>query len=512
MTATARLLTGDILERIPSLGGSASDPDPTIWARLDDPSRGWTWWIREYDLATGVAYGLLDGYECDWGAFRTDDIERVGDGGVLRDASFEPTPFSRLRAALLRANPRVPPAGSGTPFQSRTAPLCAGRGLIDWAGRRVAGSYEELADVSIPSRSSFREHHAIRHTAALIDVSPLFKYRIDGPDAARALDRIVTRDITQCGRGQALYTSVCDEGGKLVDEGPVYGLDDGSFLIVTTRSLWRWLHDHVRGDVSIEDQSDDTAVVALQGPLSRAILADVSDVGPLKYWRHTRARVGGVDSRISRTGYTGDLGYEIWVLASDAERVWDVLMTAGRPRGLVPAGVHAMLLARVESGLVMMESDYVSASRAVLPAQTRSPLELGLHRTVDLDKDDFIGREALLAERRGGPTRRLVGLEVDWDAYVRLLAAAGLPPVVPTAPWGECTRLSITSRGEAVGSATSGGWSPTLCKYIALGTVAPAHARPGSRLEMELPAGHAVPQVPVTVVPTPFYDPPHRRA
>jgi aminomethyltransferase len=322
---------------------------------------------------------------------------------------------------------------------------------------------------------------AIRNSAALIDVSPLFKYLITGPDAVRLLDRVVTRDVTKCKIHQVMYTPWCDPTGKVLDDGTISRLDEQTFRMTSADPNLRWLHDNAVGlQVSIEEISESTAALSLQGPTSRDILAALagSAIRSLKFFHLTDATIGGVPVTISRTGYTGDLGYEIWAKSADAERLWDALIAGGTPYGIVPAGIWALDIARIEAGLLMIEVDYVSARHALIEGQKSSPFELNLGWTVSPTKGAFIGKRALLAEKERGPAWQFVGLEVDWDSLEGLYAEVGLPPRLPTIAWR--TSVPVYVDGRQVGYATSGCWSPLLKKYLALAHLESAHAKPGT--------------------------------
>jgi aminomethyltransferase len=396
--------------------------------------------------------------------------------------------------------------GLKTPFHSRTSALCKSNRWIDWGGYSVVDTYE-------PSHES--EYLAIRQSTGMIDVSALFKYRVRGRDAVPYVNRLITRDIRKCKVGQVCYTSMCDEDGKLTDEGPVLRYGENDFVFTMTRLLGRWLDEHAAGmDVTIEDESASVATLALQGPTSRDLLKQVcdADMDSLKFWYLTRAKIAGAEVDISRTGYTGDLGYELWLPAEAAERVWDVFMAEGKPFGIKPMGMLAMLTARVEAGLVMMEGDYISCHRAAIPSQKYSPFELGLGWTVKLDGEDFIGREALIEEKRKGSPRKLVGFQVDWDDYTRLHEAAGIKPELPLIPWGECERSSLRLDGKHIGWATSAVWSRMIKQYVGFGTIETAHAQIGKKLQMQIEVGDEDKLVSVTLVKLPFYDPPRKRA
>lgn len=393
----------------------------------------------------------------------------------------------------------------GTPFHSRTSALCEGHNWRRWSGYVVAGSYELVHD---------REYYAIRNSAALIDISPLFKYLIGGPDAARLLNHVVTRDVAKCAVNQVMYTPWCDAAGKVIDDGTVSRLSDDAFRVTSADPNLRWFHDNATGmkAVKIEDVSDSIAALALQGPASRDILQHVADatLDGLKYFCLTSARIGDIPVTISRTGYTGDLGYEIWAEAKDAERLWDALMEGGEPYGITPAGILALDLARVEAGLLLIEVDYLSTHKALIESQKSSPFELGLDWTVGLDKGNFVGRKALAEEKRRGPAWQFVGLEIDWDSLEKIYDEARLPPQLPTVT----VRTSVpvyTDDGQA-GYASSHCWSPLLKKLIALAHLKADYAQPGTPLTIEVTVDHQRKQAAARVVKTPFFNPERKRS
>jgi aminomethyltransferase len=391
-----------------------------------------------------------------------------------------------------------------TPFHPRTAPLCQGQTWRRWAGHLVASSYELVHE---------REYHAIRSAAALLDVSPLYKYLVSGRDAARLLDRVVTRHVAAAGVGQVLYTPWCDPAGKVMDDGTVARLDDTVFRLTSAEPNLRWLHLNATGlAATIEDVSDSTAALALQGPSSRTILQRLVslDLGTLKYFRIAATAIGGIPVTVSRTGYTGDLGYEIWVDAGQALPLWDALIEAGAPYGLTPSGLLALDMARVEAGLILLDVDYVPAHRALIEGQKSSPFELSLGWTVKLEKPAFVGRAALAAEAARGPAWKLVGLETDWDALERLYAEVGLPPRLPAAAWR--TSVPVYAGDGQVGYATSGCWSPLLKKSLALAHLEAGHARPGAEVAIEVTVEHRRRRAPARVVATPFFNPDRKRA
>lgn len=388
-----------------------------------------------------------------------------------------------------------------TPFHERTAALCASHAWRRWAGHVVASSYE---------LSHQHEYHCIRSSAALFDVSPLYKYRVHGRDAARLLDLVVTRKVMGAPVGQVLYTPWCDHEGKVLDDGTVARLEEDVFRLTAAEPNLRWLHDNAAGlRVDIEDESEATAALSLQGPLSRAILQDMGNVD-LKYFRLASTTLRGIPVAVSRTGYTGDLGYEIWVRREHALALWDALIDAGTEYGLAPAGMLALDVARIEAGLMLIDVDYVPARKALIPGQQSSPYELDLGWTVNLDKERFVGRTALAAEKLRGPQWQFVGIELDWSVLERLYAEVGLSTQLPSAAW----RMSVPlySGAEQTGYATSGGWSPLLKKYIALAHVPSPWAAPGTELEMEVTIEHRRKRAPARVVKKPFFDPARKRA
>ena len=391
-----------------------------------------------------------------------------------------------------------------TPFHARTAPLCVSHAWRRWAGYVVASSYE---------LSHEREYHAIRSAAALFDISPLYKYRVAGADAARLLDRVVTRDVARAEVGQVLYTPWCNAAGKVLDDGTVARLDEQSFRMTSAEPTLRWLQDNALGlAVCIEDISESMAALALQGPASRTILQQLSDtdLGQLKFFRLTAATLRGIPVTVSRTGYTGDLGYEIWLEAEHAVSLWDALITAGAPYGITPAGMLALDVARIEAGLMLIDVDYVPARKALIAGQTSSPFELDLGWAVSLAKAHFVGKRALVAEARREPEWQFVGLEVEWDALERLYAAVGLAPQLPGVAWRASTPAYVD--GRQVGYATSGCWSPLLKKYIALAHLESPWSAPGTVLEMEVTVEHRRKRAAACVVQKPFFNPERKRA
>ncbi len=387
-----------------------------------------------------------------------------------------------------------------TPFHERVAALCLPQNWRRWAGYITVGSY----DLGIE-----REYWAIRDAAALIDISPLMKYLVEGPDAARLLDKITPRNVAKMTVGQVFYTGWCDDEGKLLDDGTITRLGERSFRLTSAEPSLRWLAMNAVGmDVTVTEVTDRVAALSLQGPKSRAILnrccADSLDT--LKFFRMAPNRLADRAVTISRTGYTGDLGYEIWLDAADALPVWDALLAAGADYGAVPCGILAMDMARVEAGLFMIDVDYTAANHAWIAGQKSSPYEMGLGWTVNLDKPGyFVGRRALEREHREGSAWKLVGLEVDWEGLEKLYAEVGLPPQIPSmAVRGS---LPVMKDGRQVGYASTSTWSPVLKKYIALVHLQRPHYEPGTRVDIEITVEHHRRQTPARVVTLPFYEP-----
>jgi len=390
-----------------------------------------------------------------------------------------------------------------TPFHPRTSSINETQTWRRWSGYLTAGLYELTHE---------REYWAVRNSGALFDVSPLMKYHLRGPDAMRLLNRVVTRDVSKCVVGQVMYTPWCDEHGKVIDDGTVSRLDAQTYRLTSAEPNYRWLSMNAVGlNVAIEDMSDKIGALSLQGPNSRAILHQCAETNldGLKYFRLTQTKMSGLPVTISRTGYTGDLGYEIWADAKDALPLWDALVKAGHAYGLTPAGILALDIARVEAGLLLLDVDYQSAHKAVIEAQKSSPFELNLGWTVSLDKGNFNGRQALLAEKARGPAWQFVGLEAEWNGLERLYLEEGLPPQLPNVTVR--ASLPVASLGRQVGYATSSCWSPLLKKYLALAHLETPHAKPGNLVMLEVTVEHKRKYAPARVVELPFFNPERKR-
>jgi aminomethyltransferase len=392
----------------------------------------------------------------------------------------------------------------GTPFHERTAALCRSLSYRDWAGYYTVSSYETHHE---------HEYNAIRNGAALIDISPLFKYLVTGPDALALVDRVITRDARRLLVGQVAYTPWCNERGHVMDDGTVTRLAEQAFRWTAAEPNLRWFRQQSAGlDAQIDDVSEDIAALALQGPTSADLLASVAhaDIAGLKYFRMTSGTIAGADVDISRTGYTGDLGFEVWMKRSDAIKVWDTIAAAGAPFGLKPAGMLALDVARIEAGLLLLDVDFVSARKGLTAAQIYSPFEMGLGRLVDFNKDRFIGRDALAAEHAVAPKRRIVGLAVDWTAVERLYDSVGLPPLAQAT--ASRVAVPVYGGGRQIGRMTSSTWSPVLKQMIGLATINASHIATGSRVEVEHTVEAVRHRVAATVVPTPFFNPARKTA
>ena len=392
----------------------------------------------------------------------------------------------------------------GTAFHERTFALCSSLNYREWSGYYTVSVYEVHHD---------HEYNAIRNAAALIDISPLYKYLVTGKDATKLVNRVITRDINKVAVGQVIYCCWCDEKGKVIDDGTITRLEENKYRWTAADPSLRWFRQNgLNMDVQVEDISEKTAALALQGPTSGKLLkaAAEADIANLKYFRVTRGKIAGVPVDISRTGYTGDLGYEIWVPWSEAVKVWDALMEKGKQFDIHAAGMLALDVARVEAGLLLIEVDYVSSKKALIPSQHYSPYELGFGKMVHLQKDHFVGKAALERDEKEGVARQFVGLEIDWTEVEQRFDKFGLTPAAPT----QASRVAVPVYcGEKqVGKATTTTWSPVLKKMIALGSIESDHSQLGRRLQMEITIEAVRQKVTARVVKMPFFNPKRKTA
>ena len=391
-----------------------------------------------------------------------------------------------------------------SPFFDRTSQLNESQEWRRWSGYLSATNYELNHE---------NEYFAIRTKAALLDITPLYKYLIQGPDAQRFLDRLVTRNINICKVGQVMYTPWCDEDGKVIDDGTVQRISERKFRITSAEPNLEWLEYNALGmDLIISDDSVTTAALALQGPNSRKILNAISSdsLNSLKFFWMMDTMFNDIPVSISRSGYTGDLGYEIWMDTNDALFIWDLLLEKGEPYGITPTGLQALDIARIEAGLILLDVDYISSRHAIVESRKSSPYELGLGWAVKMKKKDFIGKQALGREVTRGPEWEFVGIEIEWSELENHYRNVGLAPGLPSTAWR--TSTPIYKNSEQVGYATSGAWSPILKRYIALAHVKSHYSKIGTVLDFELKVEHFRKLTSAEVVNTPFFDPERKRS
>ena len=391
-----------------------------------------------------------------------------------------------------------------SPFFERTSKLNESQEWRRWSGYLAATNYELTHE---------NEYFAIRTKAALLDITPLYKYIIEGPEAQGFLDRLVIRNIYICKVGQVMYTPWCDEYGKVIDDGTVQRLSEHKFRITSAEPNLEWLQYNATGmDLIISDDSVSTAALALQGPNSRVILNTTANdsLDSLKFFWMMDTKFGDIPVSISRTGYTGDLGFEIWLDPKDALSVWDLLLEKGNPYGITPTGLQALDIARIEAGLILLDVDYISSRHAIIEARKSSPYELGLGWAVKMQKKDFIGKQALQREVAGGSEWEFMGIEIQWSELENHYRNVGLAPGLPSTAWRTSTPLYYNQ--EQVGYATSGAWSPILKRYIALAHIKSPFAKEGTVLDFELKVEHYRKLSPAQIVKTPFFDPERKRS
>ncbi|HEY1873039.1 MAG TPA: aminomethyltransferase family protein [Steroidobacteraceae bacterium] len=384
-----------------------------------------------------------------------------------------------------------------SPFHERARELSQLDSFIPWSGYTTVDVFTSVE----------QEYFAIRNASSLYDLTPMVKYRIAGADALRFLNRLTTRDLSKLRPGRVAYTVWCNDEGHLIDDGTVFCLGANDYRLCTAERQLDWLRASAIGfDVEIREVSEEIAALAVQGPTSCRLLKSVGlqGVENLKPFEHGTFAMpqdsgAAVPLLVSRTGFTGDLGYELWMSPADAEAVWDALIAVGRTRAVRPIGSRALNIARIEAGFLLPHVDFVSAAHTLYLGTERSPLELGLAWLVDFGKGHFTGRRALLAEATRGPRHQLVGLDV-----------AGQKPAH--------NALLYTARSgrKQAGSVTSATWSPTCKRNIALALVDAAHSAIGSMLWADIYLNRELVwerrMVPARVVERPFYAPARRRA
>jgi aminomethyltransferase len=396
-----------------------------------------------------------------------------------------------------------------TPFHDRLAALNRSGLWGHWSGHLSAPKYD---------MSAKHEYFAVRNGVGVFDSSPLFKYWVRGRDAERFLAGVLTRDIRTCRPGQAHYTVWCDDRGYVLEDGVFFRHSESEFFLTSARPNLGYLSDLAdRYEVTVEDLTDEYGVLAVQGPRSRAALAPLApEVEALAYFHHAAAKVGGSAVRVSRTGYTGDLGFEIVVPADEALDVFDAVMEAGRGHGIRPFGEEALLMARVEAGLILIDVDFGSSRLAYTDQQRFTPKELGLGwmlRGIESDDRPFIGRDAIRRELADRTSRwAMTALVVDWRDHDRLHAEAGLitPKDPVPVPWE--SMLYDVETGDQVGYATTLMYSPVLQQHIGLARVQPAYAAPGSAVHLELTIDHTYQRVLSRTARLPLFRPERKTA
>ena len=395
-----------------------------------------------------------------------------------------------------------------TPFHSRTSTLNEGQRWDDWEGFLAASMY---------SLDPLVEYNAVRLGCGLFDVSPLHKYEVRGPDAQALLQRMVVRNLAPSRPGRGFYTVWCDDDGKVVDDGAVFHIAENHLRLTSTLPSLEWLIDNSSGfDVTIEDVSEELVGIALQGPTSRDLLQKLTsvDLSALKYWHCTDADVIGSPSLISRSGYTGDLGFEIFVRPEDAERIWDSAMDLASDYQMRPCGLVALDMTRIEAGLPTIDAEFISAKQTLFEVQTISPLELGVGWMCKLDGDFFVGRDALIKEKLNGTSRwNTVGIELDVTYMEKYFREFAMPLHLPERSWNEAVPIYADEpQNDLIGRGTSGMWSPLLKKYIVIARIPPQYAKLGSSFFIEEVIEAKAFSIPATVVKMPFFDPPRKKA
>lgn len=396
---------------------------------------------------------------------------------------------------------------STTPFHERVGAANQTGLWSHWAGYLVAEKYQMAEKF---------EYFAVRNGAGVFDTSPLFKYRIWGIDAERFLAGVLARDIRTCRPGQAQYTVWCDDGGFVLEDGVILRHSDDEFFLTTAGPNLAYYSDLIGSHrVAIDDISEEYGALAVQGPHSRAVLTELTpEIERLGYFHVHDTKLGGAPVTVSRTGFTGDLGYEVWVRRDDAIPVWDAVMEAGSGRGVIPFGQIALLMTRIEAGLLLINTDFTSSRFAWTDADRSTPHELGLGWMLRSLGDDrpFIGREAIRREVAEGSSRwNMVGLVVDWDEYDRSHREAGLiaPKDHVPAPY---EMMLYDDDHERVGYTASFMYSPMLQRHIGLARVRPHLSKVGTRVNLEVTINHRYELVGAHVARLPLYRTPRRTA
>jgi aminomethyltransferase len=386
-----------------------------------------------------------------------------------------------------------------TPFHPRTSELLDSYDWNEWSGWLSANVYD---------LNPTHEYLAIRTSCGVFDTSPLYKYQIQGRDASKLINRVITQDVTRYAVGKSMYSPWCDDKGKIIDDGIVAWVDDNSFRMTTAEPTLFWLEDNaINLDVSIEDITEAYAIMAFQGPYSREVLKRLTkaDVNGLKYFSLMDIELAGIPITLSRTGFTGDMGYELWVEPDKAVALWDAIFEVGQDYRIRPFGDYALDIARIEAGLLLAKVDFNSSTKVMYEHEKSTPLELGLSWAVKLGKDYFVGQKALIKDKKVGLKWNTVGLEVDLKSLESIYAKYGMPLSLPYRSWGEA--VPVYSQGKLIGKATSGTWSPMLKKYIAIARIKPQYAKLGNQIEMEVTVDAERHNAKAKIVKMPFFNP-----
>jgi aminomethyltransferase len=392
-----------------------------------------------------------------------------------------------------------------SPFHERTAKFCESNRWKQWAGYYAVCSYDTSHD---------REYYAIRHSVAMIDVTPLFKYEVKGKDAGRFLARVMAKDVSKLKQNQVTYCCWCDEDGKVLDDGTVTKFEEDYYRVTAAEASYQWFMSLTRGyDVTIEDISESWAALSTQGPLTRDLLKRVVDVDmdALGYFRAAHTTFKGKPLVITRTGYTGDLGYELWVPNESAIALYDAVYNEGRNFGAEPCGLDAMDVSRIEAGYIMNGVDYYSANRVMIDARKSTPLEISLGWTVQTNRAPFLGQKALMAEEKAGAKKGIITLDIDWNETEALYGSFGLPPEISSAAWRSPVPV-YNEGGDFIGKASSGAFSPTLKKNLAFAQLDSAYLKPGTKVKFEMTVEYRRHKVTATVCQGPMYDPERKRS
>jgi len=393
-----------------------------------------------------------------------------------------------------------------TPFHERTSALNETGLWSHWAGHLAANRFQV---------SDKFEYFAVRNAAGVFDTSPLYKYRFAGRDAERFLAGILARDIRACPPQHAQYTTWLDDRGFVYEDGVIQRRGADEYLLTSAEPNFAYFADRVgRLQVTVEDVSLDIGALAIQGPRSRELLARlVPTVADLPFFGITTGKIAGAPVIVSRTGYTGDLGYEVWAQTPDALAVWDTLWEASDGHGVLPYGLAALYMLRIEAGLLLLGKDFDSSRFAFNDAHRSTPLELGwswMFKGLTDDDRAFIGRRALEREIAEKTSRwRMSGLVVDWQDYDRVYGDAGLIPPKEHAPVHE-DWMVYNGDGSRVGYTTSFMYSPVLQRHIALARVRPDLAAVGTRVHLEFTVDHHYEKVAAHVARLPLFNPPRK--